>query len=162
MLGNDPWPVYLSGSCEIDLARRELRVRGTPVPVGGRTFEILELLVQSGGELVSKGDLIGRVWQGALVEDNALQFHVSAIRKALGTNSEMLKTISGRAQGSISSRKIRRTRSGGPSPAGCGGWADGAVRGHDGMASRTGPPSHVGETRSQSQRAKHQPGRWSP
>src|SRR5690348_17267693 len=92
----DPRPDYVSGSCEIDLARRELRVQGAAVPLGSRAFEILELLVQSAGDLVSKGELIGRVWQGAVVEENALQFHVSAIRKALGANRDLLKTVSGR------------------------------------------------------------------
>jgi predicted ATPase/DNA-binding winged helix-turn-helix (wHTH) protein len=96
MPGNEQRPVYASDGCEIDLARRELRVEGAPVPLGSRAIEILEVLVRSAGELVSKGDLIGRVWQGAIVEDNALQFHVSAIRKALGINRDMLKTVSGR------------------------------------------------------------------
>jgi len=108
MPGNDQRPVYMSDGCEIDLARRELRVEGAPVPLGSRAFDILELLVQSGGELVSKGDLIARVWQGAIVEDNALQFHVSAIRKALGTNREMLKTVSGRCYRLIGDWTIRQ------------------------------------------------------
>src|ERR1700724_3439244 len=89
-------PVYESGQWEIDLARRELRARGVPVPVGGRAFEIIEVLVRSAGELVTKNDLMGRVWPGAIVEDNTLQFHISAIRKALGPDRGMLKTASGR------------------------------------------------------------------
>jgi predicted ATPase/DNA-binding winged helix-turn-helix (wHTH) protein len=88
-------PVYVSGSCEVDLARRELRVRGEAVPLGSRAFEILELLVQSSGELVSKSDLISRVWQRSNVEENTLHFHISAIRKMLGPDREMLKTIPG-------------------------------------------------------------------
>ena len=88
--------VYVSGSWEIDLARRELRARGAPIQLGDRAFEILELLVQSAGELVGKSDLIGRVWHGAIVEENALQFHISAIRRALGPDREMLKTVSRR------------------------------------------------------------------
>ncbi len=67
-----------------------------PVPIGGRAFEIIEVLVQSAGELVTKNDLSARVWPGAIVEDNTLQFHISAIRKAFGRNREMLKTASGR------------------------------------------------------------------
>ena len=76
--------VYESGEWEVDLARRELRVRGAPVPIGGRTFEIIEVLVQSAGELVTKNDLMGRVWPGAIVEDDTLQFHISAIRDPQG------------------------------------------------------------------------------
>ncbi len=88
--------VYESGEWEVDLARRELRARGIPVPIGGRAFEIIEVLVQSAGELVTKNDLMGRVWPGAIVEDNTLQFHISAIRKALGPDRGILKTASGR------------------------------------------------------------------
>jgi DNA-binding winged helix-turn-helix (wHTH) protein len=50
--------VYESGEWEVDLARRELRARGVPVPIGGRAFEIIEVLVQSAGELVTKNDLM--------------------------------------------------------------------------------------------------------
>src|SRR6266481_195192 len=88
--------VYESGEWEVDLARRELRARGVAVPIGARAFEIIEVLVQSAGELVTKNDLMTRVWPGAIVEDNTLQFHISAIRKALGPDRGMLKTASGR------------------------------------------------------------------
>jgi predicted ATPase/DNA-binding winged helix-turn-helix (wHTH) protein len=88
--------VYESGEWEVDLARRELRARGVPVPIGGRAFEIIEVLVQAAGELVTKNDLSARIWPGAIVEDNTLQFHISAIRKALGSDRGMLKTASGR------------------------------------------------------------------
>jgi predicted ATPase/DNA-binding winged helix-turn-helix (wHTH) protein len=88
--------VYESGEWEVDLARRELRARGVPVPIGGRAFEIIEVLVQSAGELVTKNDLSARIWPGAIVEDNTLQFHISAIRKAFGSDRGILKTASGR------------------------------------------------------------------
>jgi predicted ATPase/DNA-binding winged helix-turn-helix (wHTH) protein len=67
-----------------------------PVPIGGRAFEIIEVLVRSAGELVTKKNLAARVWPGAIVEDNTLQFHISAIRKALGPDRGILKTASGR------------------------------------------------------------------
>ena len=88
--------VYESGDWEMDLAQRELRTRGVPVPIGGRAFEIVEILVQSAGELVTKNDLMCRVWPGTIVEDNTLQFHISAIRRALGPDRGLLKTVSGR------------------------------------------------------------------
>src|SRR6202051_5039671 len=88
--------VHALGEWEVDLARRERRARGVPVPIGGRAFDIMEVLVQSAGELVTKDDLSARVWPGAIIEENALQVHISAIRKALGPDREMLKTASGR------------------------------------------------------------------
>jgi len=88
--------IFASGECEIDLARRQLRVLGSPVPVGARAFEIVEVLAQSAGELVTKDELMSRVWPGAIVNDNALQVHISAVRKALGPHRAVLKTESGR------------------------------------------------------------------
>lgn len=88
--------VYATGEWEIDLGRRELRTRGAPVPLGGRAFEIIEVLIKSVGELVTKDELLSRIWPGASVEENTLQVHISALRKALGADRGMLKTISGR------------------------------------------------------------------
>src|ERR1700722_17616596 len=88
--------IYASGECEIDLARRELRVGGFPVPVGGRAFEIVEILAESAGELVTKDELMNRVWPGAIVMDNTLQVHAAAVRKALGRYRDLLKTESRR------------------------------------------------------------------
>jgi non-specific serine/threonine protein kinase len=45
---------------------------------------LIEVLVEARGELVSKDALMDRAWPGAIVTDNALQIHISAIRKALG------------------------------------------------------------------------------
>jgi predicted ATPase/DNA-binding winged helix-turn-helix (wHTH) protein len=89
-------PVYVSGDCEVDLARRELRILGSPVPVGGRAFEMIEVLVQSVGQLVAKDELMERLWPGAVVTENTLQVHAAAIRKALGPYRSLLKTEFGR------------------------------------------------------------------
>ena len=87
---------YESGAWEIDLARRELRSRGQPVPLGGRAFDIVEVLIQSAGELVTKDELMSCVWPNVTVGDNTLQVHVWAVRKALGADRWMLKTTTGR------------------------------------------------------------------
>jgi predicted ATPase/DNA-binding winged helix-turn-helix (wHTH) protein len=96
MAEQGPRAVYASKAWEIDLHRRELRSRGVAVPIGSRAFEILEVLVQSGGELVNKYHLIDRVWPGAVVEENTLHFHISAIRKAFGADRALVNTVSGR------------------------------------------------------------------
>src|SRR5580692_8275883 len=101
-------PVYASGECEIDLARRELRVRGSPVPVGGRAFEVIEILAQSAGELVTKDELMNRLWPGAIVMENTLQVHAVAIRKALGPYRSLLKTESRRGYRLLGDWTVRR------------------------------------------------------
>jgi predicted ATPase/DNA-binding winged helix-turn-helix (wHTH) protein len=101
--------VYTSNGWEIDLTRRELRSRGISVPMGARAFEILEVLVRSGGELISKYRLMELVWPGAVVEENTLQFHISAIRKTLGADRGLLKTESGRGYRLLGRWDVRKT-----------------------------------------------------
>ena len=108
MPAQDRRPIYESGECEVDHARRELRIGGVSVPVGGRAFEIIETLVQSAGELVAKDELMERVWPGAIVEENTLQVHISAVRKALGSHREMLKTESGRGYRLLGNWSVRQ------------------------------------------------------
>jgi predicted ATPase/DNA-binding winged helix-turn-helix (wHTH) protein len=101
-------PVYAAGECEIDLARRELRIRGVPVPLGGRAFEIVEVLARFSGDLVTKDELIDRIWPGATVLENTLQVHATAIRKALGPYRGLLKTESGRGYRLLGDWAVRR------------------------------------------------------
>jgi predicted ATPase/DNA-binding winged helix-turn-helix (wHTH) protein len=88
--------VYAYEQWEIDLGRRELRSRGIAVPLGGRAFEIVTVLVQSASEVVTKDHMMERVWPGAIVGEGTLHVHISAVRKALGADRAMLKTVSGR------------------------------------------------------------------
>ena len=103
-------PVYAYQDWEIDLARRELRLRGASVPTGSRAFEIIEVLVESAGEAINKYDLMGRIWPGAVVEENTLQFHISAVRKAFGPDRGMLKTEFGRGYRLLGKWAIREER----------------------------------------------------
>ena len=114
MLAEVVQPIYASGDCEIDLARRELRILGSPVPVGGRAFEIIEVLAQSAGELVTKSELMDRVWPGAIVMDNTLQVHTAAVRKALGPHRSLLKTESGRGYRLLGNWSVRRQEAASP------------------------------------------------
>src|ERR1044072_6305729 len=104
-------PVYTCSEWEIDLARRELRSLGEVVPLGGRAFEILAELVQAAGDLVTKNDLVERVWRGVFVEESALRVHIAAIRKALGSDRDMLATDVGRGYRLLGAWQIRPRRS---------------------------------------------------
>jgi predicted ATPase/DNA-binding winged helix-turn-helix (wHTH) protein len=108
MLGGSIRPVYASGECEIDLARREIRLLGSAVPIGGRAFEIIEVLAQSAGELVTKDELMDRIWPGMIVMENTLHVHTAAARKALGPYRELLKTESRRGYRLLGRWAVRR------------------------------------------------------
>jgi predicted ATPase/DNA-binding winged helix-turn-helix (wHTH) protein len=84
------------GHCELRPLERELRVDGSYAPLGSRTFDLLLLLVNSAGELVTKTEMLSRVWPRTIVEENTIQVHICALRKALGRDRGYLKTVSGR------------------------------------------------------------------
>src|SRR2546423_2789850 len=84
------------GRCELLPHHRELRVDGKAVQLGGRAFDLLTVLVEGRGKLVTKDEILSRVWPRIIIEENTLQVQVSALRKALGTDRDSLKTISGR------------------------------------------------------------------
>ena len=87
--------VYACDQWEIDLGRRELRSRGIPVPLGSRAFEIVKVLVQTTG-FVTRDHMMEQVWPGVFVSEGTIRVHIFAVRKALGQDRAMLKTVSGR------------------------------------------------------------------
>lgn len=72
------------GPFTLSPVERLLERDGLPVRLGGRALDLLIALVESAGEIVSKKDLIARVWPNIVVEEGSLRFHMVAIRKALG------------------------------------------------------------------------------
>src|SRR5262249_36011306 len=99
--------VYKFGKWEVDLAERELRWHQTAVSIGTRAFDIMEVLVQAGGELVTKDGLMDRVWPDSIVGESALQVHICAVRKALGEDRELLRTVLGRGYRLLGDWKLR-------------------------------------------------------
>lgn len=75
--------------------RRQLLAAGERVPLGRRALEILSVLAEARGAIVTKDELLDAVWPGVTVEENALQVHVASVRKALGVEAPRLKTIRG-------------------------------------------------------------------
>ena len=87
------------GRFRFDLTRRELRRGASPVRLGSRALDILCVLASAGGAIVSKHELISRVWPGVVVEENNLHFHISSLRKALdadGKGESWIVTVPGR------------------------------------------------------------------
>lgn len=85
---------YRFGRFVLEPRERRLLASGAPVPLGGHAFDVLIALVERNGHLVSKDELLRRVWSKVVVEENTLQAQVSALRKVLGANS--ITTVSGR------------------------------------------------------------------
>lgn len=84
------------GETEVFLERRALFRHGQAVPIGERAFDILQLLIRFRGQLVTKEHILSQVWPDSIVVENNLQVHVSALRKALGKDRELIRTLAGR------------------------------------------------------------------
>jgi TolB-like protein len=87
------------GRFSLDLIDRLLTCSGEPVKVSSRSLDILCELAAARGEVVDKDLLMERVWPRRFVEENAIQVHVSSLRKALESGSDgqsFVVTVPGR------------------------------------------------------------------
>lgn len=80
-------------------SERLLTRDGVPVELGARALDILIALISSPNEVVSKHDLMARVWPDVTVEEGSLRFHMASLRKALGdgkNGARYITTLAGR------------------------------------------------------------------
>jgi DNA-binding winged helix-turn-helix (wHTH) protein len=70
-----------------------------PVAIGSRALDILGVLIERAGEVVSKNEIIAAVWHGTVVEDSSLTVQLSALRRVLDrgrSNASCIQTVPGR------------------------------------------------------------------
>jgi TolB-like protein len=87
------------GPFRLDIAKRTLSRDDKPVRLGGRALDILCALGTAQGGLVTKDAMMAAVWPGQIVEENAIQVQVSALRKALDedkSGEDFIVTVPGR------------------------------------------------------------------
>ena len=82
--------IFSFGPFTVDVVARLLSMNGKPVVLGSRSFEILVALIGRRGEVVSKEDLLARVWPNRHIEEHNLTVHISALRRALGKEARSL------------------------------------------------------------------------
>ena len=92
---------YEAGAPRIDLARYELTVGGRRVTLGRQAMELLILLTERFGELVTREDIVARLWDGrAFVDaDGSINAAIRKIRAALGddpAHPRYLETVIGK------------------------------------------------------------------
>ena len=85
---------YRFGSFELRPDKRRLLKDGATISLRPRAFDLLAALVDRAGHLVTKDELLDRVWPKMVVEEAALHVQVSALRKVLGADA--ITTVSGR------------------------------------------------------------------
>jgi DNA-binding winged helix-turn-helix (wHTH) protein len=80
--------LYEFGRFRLDPSEHLLLCDGKGIPLTPKSLEILLVLVQSNGRLMSKEDLMQKVWPDSFVEEANLTVNISALRRALGDASD--------------------------------------------------------------------------
>jgi len=100
---------------------RTLLADGLELDLGARAVDVLLALIDAGGALVSKDQLLSQVWPDAIVEENNLHVQIFALRRALGADRDLIRTVPRRGY-SFTGHVIPATKSdsamqAGPAPA---------------------------------------------
>jgi DNA-binding winged helix-turn-helix (wHTH) protein/pimeloyl-ACP methyl ester carboxylesterase len=88
--------VYEFGPFRLEPGEHRLMRKGLSIPLTGKAFDTLRVLLERQGRLVSKQDLMNAVWPETRVEDNNLDRNISALRKTLGeqeTGEPYIETV---------------------------------------------------------------------
>lgn len=109
-------------------AERTLEKNGIPLVLGSRALDILIVLAERAGEIVSARELIARVWRGLVVDPGNLRVHIAGLRKALGDRERQARYIANvPGQGYCFVAPIERLTAAGP-PARAAEYPCGAAR----------------------------------
>jgi DNA-binding winged helix-turn-helix (wHTH) protein len=84
------------GRFRVLLRQRQLVADGMPIELGARAFDILLVLLEADGSLVTKDELMSLVWPGIVVAEENLKVQISGLRKALGEDRDLIRTEFGR------------------------------------------------------------------
>jgi len=87
---------FLFSNHVLDTDRRELSSEGRIVPAEPQVFDLLVHLVENRDRVVSKDDLIEKIWGGRIVSDSTLTSRINAARRAIGDNGveqHLIRTV---------------------------------------------------------------------
>ena len=77
-------PRFQFGEYELDCARRTLTRGGEGLTLNSKAFELLKVLIEGHGDVLTKEELLDRVWPDQFVEENNLTVQISTLRKLFG------------------------------------------------------------------------------
>lgn len=84
------------GRFRVLLRQRQLVAGGAPITLGTRALDLLLVLLEADGSLVTKDELMSRVWPDIVVAEENLKVQIFALRKALGEDRDLIRTGFGR------------------------------------------------------------------
>lgn len=81
-------PVLRVGDLEVDTSSREARMAGVTIDLSPKEFDVLRVLVERSGEVVSKRDLLAEVWREPYGgSERTIDVHISWLRSKLGESA---------------------------------------------------------------------------
>src|SRR5579862_4832073 len=85
--------IYAFEDCQLDLGAHELTRAGRPVPLERQVFALLELLVENRERLVTRDEIIERIWGGRIVSEAALSSRIKSARAAIGDDGRAQRLV---------------------------------------------------------------------
>jgi DNA-binding response OmpR family regulator len=86
--GGGPAAPLVIGELRLDLAAREVTLRGERVELTAREFDLLSYLAERVGSVVSRRELLTQVWRQPFGPDNTVDVHLSWLRRKLGEDAQ--------------------------------------------------------------------------
>jgi predicted ATPase/DNA-binding winged helix-turn-helix (wHTH) protein len=94
--GDEAETVFAFGEYRVFPRQRRFLGGRAAIELGSRAFDVLMALVEAEGRLVAKSELRKRVWPSTVVDDHNIEVQISALRKALGGDRDLIRTEAGR------------------------------------------------------------------
>ena len=92
--------IYEFAKFELDIDRMELRNDGAPVAVEPQVFALLRLLIDHRDRMVSKDEIVDKVWNGRFISDAAIASRIKSARQVVGDDGKtqaVIRTVHGMA-----------------------------------------------------------------
>lgn len=89
--------IYRFKNFYLNPTERRVIKNGQFLELTTKTFDVLQLLIENGNEVVSKDEILGKVWNGSFVEEGNLPVHISKLRRQLdeAKNQQFIETVQG-------------------------------------------------------------------
>lgn len=90
--------IYRFAEFELDTGRVELRAGGQAVPAEPQVFALLRLLVENRARVVTKDEIVEKIWNGRIVSDSAISSRVKSARRLIGDDGRaqaLVRTVHG-------------------------------------------------------------------
>ena len=90
--------VCKGGEIEVDLERRKVKSKQKPVELTLKEFQLLKVLVEAGGRVLSRELLLEKVWgytRASEIQSRTVDLHISQLRQKLGTGGKQILTVTG-------------------------------------------------------------------